>query len=332
MKRNSEDTQIWILTAVQHTFSHEDSIELDYTDRTDRNRLEDIYLEMITPLMDGADGAISKGRHLMYQSGDEYIKQALGLTFPENGPGLLDCAEFLKPSKSIGVVLEDEFRKYGSVNKYPTVTKYIKFMNSMHMLYQLPDIIKVVFETLRSVNCKITLHEASHTPLKNFVSLSQIQLWNDLWWKVKKSARFIDNIHVPEQYMDMILTEDSNLTDFLPSINGPGVCSWFLINNLVVFYNHFAGGPLINIASLTKFVTPPSIPKYEVVAITYDAYDGARFDFKLLEESMIRLFNVRNRCRIDVKTVAHLLFNPLKSAESWHKILGQVKSAVVLSF
>ena len=327
MERNSEDTQIWLLSAVKHIFSQVDRIELDYSERTDRNKLEDVYLEIITPLIDGADDVITQGRQQVHHSGDDYIKQALGLSFPEDGPGLLDCAEYLRDSKSIGVLLEDEFRRCGSVPEYPIVAKSIKYKTSMNLLYLFPDLVKVVFDTLRRVSCRITMHEAHQTCLKDFLSPSQIQLWNDLWRETKSMSSLVDNIHIPEEYLDMILTADSTLADFLPSKTGPGACSWFMINNLALLYNQFAKGPTIDIVTLTKFVTPPCIAKHEVVAVTYDTYDGSGFDLELLEESLIMLFNVRNRCAVDGSTVAQLLFQPLKNVDSWYKILEQVRGA-----
>lgn len=322
--KNPEDTQIWMVTAIKHMFLHTDSFNHDYSVRDGRNQLEDVYLRMITPIIERADELISHGKELVHGSNDEYIRQVLGLSYPENGPGLLDCPEFLRKSTPIFEKLKREFRKSGNVKNHPTVNKFITNRSSLDILYLLPDLIKALFSILRKVNFKITNHEANKFIIKDFLGSSEVQLWNDLWLKAKSIASFVDSIYLPEEYSDRILTLESKLTDLIPSKEGPGICSWLLINNLIPFYNQFAQGPVVNILSLTDFVTPAPVPNYDLVALMYDAYDGFLFNFNLLEDCLLTMFCVHSRCHIDTKSVAQLLFRPLKCEDTWYKILKQV--------
>ncbi|KAL5256277.1 hypothetical protein ACHWQZ_G011489 [Mnemiopsis leidyi] len=322
--KNPEDTQIWMVTAIKHMFLHTDSFNHDYSVRDGRNQLEDVYLRMITPIIERADELISHGKELVHGSNDEYIRQVLGLSYPENGPGLLDCPEFLRKSTPVFEKLKREFRKSGNVKNHPTVNKFITNRSSLDILYLLPDLIKALFSILRKVNFRITNHEANKFIIKDFLGSSEVKLWNDLWLKAKSIASIVDNIYLPEEYSDRILTLESKLTDLIPSKEGPGICSWLLINNLIPFYNQFAQGPVINILSLTDFVTPAPVPNYDLVALMYDAYDGFLFNFNLLEDCLLTMFCVHSRCRIDTKSVAQLLFRPLKCEDTWYKILKQM--------
>ena len=313
-----------MITAIKHVFLHTDTFDLDYSEREGRNQLEDVYLETISPLIESADEVIAHGKELVHKSDDEYIRQVLGLSYPENGPGLLDCPEYLKKSMSVAEKLNREFRKSGSVKNHPTVNKFITNMSFLDILYLLPDLIKTLCSTIHKVNFKITKHESTQLILKDFIDSSELQLWNDLWLKAKSMTSFVDNIYLPEEYSDRILTMESKLTDFIPYKDGPGICSWFLINNLLSFYNQFAQGPVINILSLTDFVTPSPVPNYELVALMYDAYDGSSFNFNLLEECFVTMFCIQSRCRIDTESLTELLFCPLKCEDTWYKALKQV--------
>ena len=310
-----------MVTAIKHVFLHTDTLDFDYSVREGRNQLEDVYLEIISPLIERADEVIAHGKELVHKSDDEYIRQVLGLSYPENGSGLLDCPEYLRKSLSVAEKLKREFRKSGSVKNHPTVNKFITNMSLLDILYLLPDLIKTLFSTIRKINFKITKHEATQLILKDFVDSSELQLWNDLWLKAKSMTSFVDNIYLPEEYSDRILTLESKLTDFLPYKEGPGICSWFLINSLISFYNQFAQGPVINILSLTDFVTPSPVPDYELVALMYDAYDGSSFNFNLLEDTLVTMFCIQSRCRINTESLAELLFRPLKCDDT---VLKQV--------
>ena len=303
-------------------FTHKSSIpDLDYSNRAHRDQLEDIYLDMIAPFISGADNLILRGQGVVYDSDDAVVQEIVGLTYPGDGPGLCEVEEYLHITKSITRKLVEHFQRFGSEREYPVVSKYVSYQGFIHLLYSFPAVLTSMLRILRMFKDKVTEASVRTVKLAAVIEKRELELWNAVWLQVQAMPKLIDKIHVPYEYMTMKLNDNSTIADFLPSKTGPGVCSWYMINNLVAFHNMFASGHPIDIVALAVFVDPPCVPRQEIIAVTYDAFQDNSFDFGLLENSFSFLFSVKVRDKIDAQTSKQLLFTPLRSKDRWFIIL-----------
>lgn len=323
LKQNTENSLIWMITSIKHIFKHIEPTKsyLDYTEKGNRDKLENIYLDIITPFVTDAKEIVIRGKSIVFESDDNFIKEIVGLEFPEDGPGPCEIKEYLLLTKSITQKLEDYFMKHASARKYPVLSNYLHYRHYISLLYEFPAIIKVLFKIINIFKNKLDEDAVRCVDLTSFMEEREWELWNKVWLQVKSMPKLIDNIYVAPEYLSMKLSANSKATEVLPSISGPGVCSWYMVNTLITFNNIFASGYPIDVVALTMFVNPPKITNHEIVAATYDGFNENKFDLNFLEDAFTFLLNVNVRDTINHISATQLLFTPLKCKDVWFKLL-----------
>ena len=321
----SEESQIWLVSAILHIFSIQSlTPEYEFKTKEERNELEEVFLGTVTPLINAQESIISKGKEMVYESQSEAMHFVLGLKYPSDGPGLFDIKEYLDFSKPIAALLEEQFRSYRDRRNYPVIVSYTQYCKFLPLLSVLSQLVNLVLKLLRKFNHRVPEHHLHTTTLSEIVMGDEVELWNSLWSKVISMPKFCDTIFVPDEFKNLQLSTASSVMSLLPRRTGPGVCTWFMLNNLVYLHNKFAGGPKGDLISLSTCSRNQSISRSRLVKALYSAYKNGVFDFDLLEEYLTGIIGVKIRNIIDPIDCKDFLFHPLKEKGGWSSYLDML--------
>lgn len=318
-----------MLSSLLHLSSQEDDTDIELDTSANRARLEDLYLEMMTPMMHSSCDVITRGKELVYVSSDKTVQIAVGLAVPSGSTGLFQFRDYLEVKQPITEILKEKFHKMGNTGgrRYSAIEKYLKFKDHLQAVYALPRLVRIVSKVLQVLNNQQTQSAVRKMKINHFLTQNDVEFWNELWTTVLTLPQLVSHIYISNTDKGVTLSLCSPLTRILPAPSGPGLQTWFMLSSLTRLYNELGSpGAALDLLQVGGHATRHPATSPELFRLTADSYDRVRgvFEFGRLERALEEVLEIKCRDVIDESSVNQLRFKPLKDKDSWHQILNQV--------
>ena len=344
---------LWLTSAIKHIFSQtKPNNFINYKDKKERNKLEEIYLEMISSFISDAEAIISSAKKTVVSSNDSVTRQILGLEYPKDGDSVFEQKYSIDLCKPILVAATEVFQKSPSLKKiYPVTETYLSYRDCIPYLDKFPFIIKMFKLILQVFNNRYTETEGETLKISFLETMrpddlyskemkepwnvfkkelkSFLLLWNDIWQVTQQFEGFLDNISLPKEYTDHVISLGSTINYLLPSRHGPGRCSWYMLNTLAILHNMFTSKD----SSPCDLILLESSVFYSHSSTSllwgfYECLDNSespsnsinsssKYHFDKVEAMLKKELRLSFVCAIEMTSLKQLLFIPLKGPSNW---------------